>query len=544
MPSPPTTTRLSTPSATRGPGQLGGLDRVARRRAADREARPPAAGAARSRPCGSRAPCRRSGSSGARSLWPRGEDTRQGMGRGDAGADALRWGQTRRARDQETTWTCRCPPRTAASSRCWWPAPTTGCRWSSTTAPRRAPSPTRWSRRGGRARAARGVVLPARLRRVDPAPGRPHDGHGRRRRRRHRGGARPPRARPLRHPRAGPAADRARWPARRCCPDAAWPPRCGVGPVPPAEYDGDFLAGMGAENVEEFGAASRGGRRAGGVAGGRRHRDVHRDRRGGGRPARRARSRRSTAAALTGELAEHARAAGSGAAAVQGVRGLARRRPRASGRGASRSPHHRSRSRCGRAPGPDGALRARPLAGRARARRARRTSWTGEGHLSPVAADRRGSSTTCSTSPALTPARVTRTGHDELQRPPSPASSTRISDEDPVHAGGQRRPAVGSVARDGVDHRAEDRDPDRRARPSGRTCWSPWRRPGRPRPRWTGRRPGPGPRPSPSRSRSARSRPRRATASPPGPAAPARSDAGTRPARRRAARSPGSRSVR
>lgn len=33
---------------------------------------------------------------------------------------------------------------------------------------------------------------------------------------------------------------------------------CGVGPVPPAEYDGDFCAGMGEENVAEFGAAFEG----------------------------------------------------------------------------------------------------------------------------------------------------------------------------------------------------------------------------------------------------------------------------------------------
>ena len=41
-------------------------------------------------------------------------------------------------------------------------------------------------------------------------------------------------------------------------PDRCLAATCGVGPVPFTEYDGDFRAGMGVENVEEFGAAMDG----------------------------------------------------------------------------------------------------------------------------------------------------------------------------------------------------------------------------------------------------------------------------------------------
>ena len=106
---------------------------------------------------------------------------------------------------------------------------------------------------GGGARVSLRHLLAGRVRRVDPAPG-PQRG---RRGRRHGCGARPPRRRHLPDAWAGPAAARTPWPAAPLLPDRVRGVLVIAG-VAPYDAEGlDFLAGMGPENVEEFGAAAR-----------------------------------------------------------------------------------------------------------------------------------------------------------------------------------------------------------------------------------------------------------------------------------------------
>ena len=198
---------------------------------------------------------RRSGSSGARSLWPRSASNtrrtclpRRPTVTGDDSPDP-----------NGHRPPCSYPPPTAATSRSSSPAPTTGSRWSSCTGhPAAIVADAAFTEAAAANGPAADRLLPSR---ATATPLRAPTGRPPR-----RSPTTPPTSRrssttsatTASSPSAGPAGGRGRWPARRCFPAAAWRPCAASGWCRPRSTTATSATGMGEENVAEFTAAMAG----------------------------------------------------------------------------------------------------------------------------------------------------------------------------------------------------------------------------------------------------------------------------------------------